>query len=81
VTDLSIGRIIGRDRFLIKAERGDLRSVCGRREEVAPALSRAGRDGDIHLGRPAEAITLREICRAVLGEKGLSALLHYSILD
>src|SRR5260370_41250165 len=30
-----------------------------------------GRDGGIRLGRPAEAITLREIYSAVLGEKSL----------
>src|SRR5882757_1682371 len=32
-----------------------------------------GRDGGIRLGRPAEAITLREIYSAVLGEKSLWA--------
>ena len=32
-----------------------------------------GRDGGIRLGRPAEAITLRDIYSAVLGEKSLWA--------
>src|SRR5258708_7165044 len=38
VTDLLMGGIIERDHFLIKYENNDLRSACGCREGVAPAL-------------------------------------------
>jgi Rrf2 family transcriptional regulator, repressor of oqxAB len=57
---------LGKNRSLI-------RKLLSPLADAGLVRSSFGRDGGVRLGRPADAITLREIYSAVLGEKSLAA--------